>query len=163
MAGAPSTGARARVPWGELFRGQIRQADSGCWEWTGKLYRNGYGCFGKGTRSLLAHRVAFAMFHGECPAGAVIRHRCDNRKCVNPWHLAAGTHADNSRDAWQRNRIDRANLGAGRRRIAAAELPRIRRMRDAGMLCKDIAVHYGVRANCISRILSGTRRLAKSA
>lgn len=30
----------------------------------------------------------------------VVRHRCHNRLCVNPEHLALGTAADNKRDDW---------------------------------------------------------------
>ena len=30
----------------------------------------------------------------------VIRHRCHNRRCLNPDHLEPGTQADNKRDDW---------------------------------------------------------------
>lgn len=31
----------------------------------------------------------------------VVRHRCHNRLCINPEHLALGTQADNKRDDWE--------------------------------------------------------------
>jgi hypothetical protein len=31
-------------------------------------------------------------------AAEVVRHRCNNRLCINPEHLIAGTHADNLQD-----------------------------------------------------------------
>jgi len=31
----------------------------------------------------------------------VVRHRCQNRKCINPDHLERGSRADNKRDDWE--------------------------------------------------------------
>lgn len=31
----------------------------------------------------------------------IIRHRCHNRKCLNPEHLEIGSRADNKRDDWE--------------------------------------------------------------
>ena len=31
----------------------------------------------------------------------VVRHRCHNRRCVNPDHLVEGSVADNKRDDWE--------------------------------------------------------------
>ncbi|WP_121095621.1 HNH endonuclease [Roseinatronobacter ekhonensis] len=30
----------------------------------------------------------------------VVRHRCHNRRCINPEHLTLGSKADNKRDDW---------------------------------------------------------------
>ena len=30
-----------------------------------------------------------------------VRHRCQDRLCLNPDHLVAGTQADNKRDDWE--------------------------------------------------------------
>ena len=34
----------------------------------------------------------------------MIRHKCDNRMCINPEHLLIGTHIDNMNDRFTRNR-----------------------------------------------------------
>ncbi|WP_106607029.1 HNH endonuclease [Shimia abyssi] len=36
------------------------------------------------------------------PETTPIRHRCHNRRCINPEHLETGSRADNLRDEWDR-------------------------------------------------------------
>jgi hypothetical protein len=51
-----------------------------------------------------AHRIAYTISKGEIPNGMVVRHKCDNTKCINPDHLELGTHRDNMRDRQERGR-----------------------------------------------------------
>lgn len=70
---------------------------SACWEWTGSLFPNGYGCFRLNGQSVLAHRVSYEFAHEAIPIGLVIDHKCRNKKCVNPDHLEAVTNGENVR------------------------------------------------------------------
>lgn len=73
---------------------------TGCWEWTAKR-KDGYGLIrsgGKGSPMLLAHRASWLLHRGEIPRGVVVMHKCDNRGCANPDHLALGTQKDNMQD-----------------------------------------------------------------
>lgn len=55
-------------------------------------------------KKIKAYRFAYERKHGAVPAGLVVRHTCDNRRCVNTEHLLLGTQADNIRDMWLRGR-----------------------------------------------------------
>ena len=79
--------------------------DTGCWEWTGYKNNNGYGTIGIDRRMVLAHRASFSVFKGPIPKGHVVMHSCDNRKCINPAHLSAGTQSDNIKDALNKGRV----------------------------------------------------------
>ena len=54
----------------------------------------------------LAWRYVWESIHGPIPAGAIIRHKCDNGKvpvqCVNPNHLELGTQGENVEDMYRR-------------------------------------------------------------
>jgi len=69
---------------------------SECWNWTGYILPEGYAQFNLSVKEgwVRAHRKSFELFYGEIPEGAHVLHRCNNKKCVNPLHLYAGSNAD---------------------------------------------------------------------
>lgn len=70
----------------------------GCWLFTGRTDRDGYGRF----RNEGAHRVAWRLTKGPIPDGKWVLHSCDTPACVR--HLWLGTHIDNVRDAIRKGR-----------------------------------------------------------
>ena len=82
---------------------------TGCINWIGAVAGGGYGQFGLDTKVHRAHRVAYWLARGSIPPGQIIRHQCNNRRCVNPAHLVTGTHQDNMNDMTD-NRHGRAKL-----------------------------------------------------
>jgi hypothetical protein len=91
----------------ERFWAQVRQT-AGCWEWTGRMDKNGYGVFWWDAHQGSAHVYSYEQAFGSVPLGLVLDHlchthdltchagsQCPHRRCVNPWHLEAVTNSEN--------------------------------------------------------------------
>lgn len=88
----------------EHYLSRAITTDSGCMEWQGALTTCGYPVVSRGGNSnVRLTRVIFEHFHHELGI-LVVRHLCDNPKCINPCHLVSGTTYDNIRDRHTRGR-----------------------------------------------------------
>lgn len=79
------------------IKGRIEPDVTGCWLWTGRLDRDGYGRVQMGDRDAMAHRVVRKLLAGPLSTGLQIDHLCRVRNCVNPEHLEEVTTQENSR------------------------------------------------------------------
>jgi hypothetical protein len=102
-----------RKPFLERFMSRVDASDPfGCWLWTAARSTTGYGACTdpakpRGKRWRHAHRAIYEYTNGPVPDGLVVRHLCHHKLCVNPLHLALGTHADNARDKVEAGRSHR--------------------------------------------------------
>lgn len=72
-----------------------------CMIWTRALNTDGYA---RMAGNIKVHRLVNELSTGEGNYGKVVRHTCDNPKCINPNHLIAGTPLENVMDRDLRNR-----------------------------------------------------------
>ena len=69
----------------------------GCWIWNGKTFSNGYSRWNAHDRGYAAYRLTFSHYRGEIPEDNEIDHLCQNRICVNPYHLEPVTSEENKK------------------------------------------------------------------
>lgn len=133
-------------------------SDEECWEWQAATNSIGYGYFWHEEQRLCsAHSYSFIKHYGPLPDTKIVCHTCDNRKCVNPKHLYAGTHLDNSRDATTRNR---RNDPTGDNSVhATLTYEQILEILKDNRSQVTIASEYGVSQGQISKIKTGKKWL----
>ena len=87
----------------------------------------------------------------------VIRHSCDEPRCVNGWHFSTGSQFDNVQDVLQRQRQASGERN-GRAQLTAAQVSEIRAVARDHALRGDIAFvarAYGVSPSAVRLVLRG--------
>lgn len=106
LTGHTGEGVKPRLPLSVRFWRKVDiRSDDECWEWKGCMSnKTGYGAITKNGKNVGAHRVSYELNKGPIQEGLYILHSCDNRKCVNPNHLRAGTCQENIQEAFDKGR-----------------------------------------------------------
>jgi len=84
------------------------QTTDNCQLWQGTLYPSGYAKIHQNGVAYVGHRLLYTLHYGSIPEGKLILHNCDQRNCINPLHLRAGTSAENNQDTLERHNAPRA-------------------------------------------------------
>lgn len=109
------------------------------------------------------HRQVYYKATGELPE--VVRHKCDNPRCINPEHLEAGTQVDNMRDMRERGRQgDNRSFGAANGRtvlspddVLAIRAQYVKGSKEFGL--PSLARKFGVGVSQIHRVVKGVHHV----
>lgn len=126
---------------------------TGCINWQGRLDFDGYGRFKieNSNKSELIHRIVFRTIHGNIPDSMMITHKCDNRKCCNPLHLALGDAISNNKERVDRGRSNNGERN-GQSKLTEDEVIAIKRYSGTNV---SIADFLGIASSQIRRIKNG--------
>ena len=148
----------------ERFWAKVVKSD-GCWEWTAKHDKNGYGRFSPNGQysQVPAHRFSWELHNGPVPEGMLVCHRCDNPECTNPNHLFLGTPQDNMDDKVRKGRWKgcapqrMSNIVSNRRHPVkerlTASVDKLRTLRSEGKTLTEIGVIFECDKGSVRRVL----------
>lgn len=126
-----------------------------CLLWKGKLNKpNGYGCFYRDGKRVLAHRDAYEKAYGPIPDGMSVLHWCDVKVCIEPTHLKVGTIAENNQEARERGQW-KPHIGVahGMAKINDDDVREIRRLwANGGITSKALGERYDLTGRQILNI-----------
>lgn len=139
------------------FWRRVKKSD-GCWEWTGAK-THGYGEMSAGKAGkppLKVHRVSYEIHFGAVPDGLFVCHHCDNRSCVRPDHLFAGTPKDNVSDMWAKGRAS-VLVGelASNAKLTEEQVREIVRLHSAGESLSAISEMFNISRWMVGDIARG--------
>ena len=154
---------KAMEKFAERFWSQVKKSEHGCWEWQGKP-RGKDGMYGQihppgMGRQIAPHRAAWLLHFGEIPVhdrgpnALVVRHTCDNPRCVKIDHLILGTQLDNVRDMISRGRARYASGENARSKLNWKKVEEIRAKHAAGMGQRALSREYGVSYPAIHNVV----------
>ena len=141
----------------DLVRRVEPDLNSGCWLWSHRIGRQGYGNAKFGRKTVGAHRVSWILHNGPIPPGICVCHRCDTPACVNPAHLFLGNQTDNLRDMFAKGRhFDNRGALNPRAKLTPADVAEIRAL-GKGVSQRELAARFGVGPSSIRDIQTGRR------
>lgn len=139
--------------WKKVAKG----APDECWSWLAGTTTGGYGSFRVDRVTVTtAHRVAYALEHGEVPEGLEVAQTCRNPVCCNPDHLCLATHQENMRDAHTQQR--KGDI----RRFTRDEVVGLRSRVSAGVSAEELAAELGCSPAAVRRYIRPQRQRGRA-
>lgn len=121
----------------------------GCWIYPGAP-KDGYATYSVSGAPRLAHRASYVLVNGKLASHLCVCHACDNRACVRPSHLFAGTRQENSADCKAKDRHNRGER-VHSAKLTSAEVLEIRADTRSRRIIAD---QYSVSKETVSGIRS---------
>lgn len=123
---------------------QYTVSNGDCLEWTRCFNSDGYPrALINGSSNGKVHREVFFLTNGFYPE--VVRHKCDNIKCINPNHLEGGSNIDNIEDRHSRNRTHN--------QVPEELKQKVSELKSSGLKYREIAEQLGIKTKLVDSIL----------
>lgn len=116
------------------------------------LDSEGYVSCKRNGKKMPIYRHIYRFFKGAPKKGMVIRHTCDNRRCINPNHLVLGSHQDNVKDRVLRGRSAKGEAN-GRSKLTERQVLAI--YKDKKNTRVELGIKYNVHRQAIRKIQLG--------
>lgn len=119
---------------------------TGCMLWTRCLNTDGYPRANiRGNTNGKVHREVCSLHLGRDITGYVVRHTCDNPRCINPEHLVLGTATQNVQDRTERGRCHN--------HVSDEDLEIVKALREAGLTYKRISQILNIKIKRVEYIV----------
>lgn len=124
--------------------------EDGCWICTSHaIGNNGYPVIGRNKKFMHLHRYLYEQSNGEIDnPDVVVRHTCNNRKCINPKHWKLGSRKDNSNDRDNAGRTAKGEK-SGQCKLTDEQVEAIRKDPRS---TRNIGKDYGISNGYVSRL-----------
>ncbi len=132
---------------------------TGCWNWTGQVFKGGYGvfkCISVKKGPMNASRASWIVQNGPIASTKIkVCHTCDNRLCVNLDHLFLGSMKENMEDCVSK---DRMNKGSDRpqSKLDEDKVAELKKLHAEGWSYRQLGELYGVSSSVCHRADKGT-------
>ncbi len=136
------------------IEGEVDRA-TGCINWQGSKFGNGYGRKWIDGKTVLVHRLVLeSKIAGFLHSSYFACHTCDNPSCISPEHLIAGSAAENTGQMMKRDRkTPRRKSIPGSGKLSIQQLREIQTKYLSGTTKNHLAREYGVQHETITKIL----------
>ncbi len=124
---------------------QSMDFDYHCYETVG--YKGTYAAVTVNNSVVYAHRYVMSLLLGrELVKGEVVMHKCDNPRCVNPYHLEVSSQSENIKDAYIKKRKTVSSFRRRTKHSPLTESQKLEMVDEArrGMTRKELAERYFV-------------------
>lgn len=102
---------RKPITWVENWEpARVVGLDSPCHDCTSHATDQGYPQIVRNGEHQHISRFLYEQEYGFLHRGTVVRHKCDNRKCINILHLLTGTQKENVADSLERAKLKEEDI-----------------------------------------------------
>jgi hypothetical protein len=136
-----------RVPVALAERFKTRFKEGGileCWPWCGSVSMDGYGILNYRNQKIYAHVISFSYYRYPVMKDMTVSHKCNNKACMNPYHLQVKFNKPLRQGARNYNAI-----------LSEKDIPKIRKRYAECKSAAVVARAFHVAENTILDVIKG--------